>query len=81
MGNGDKSWVEVSIEIPGQRDEDPLPVFLAGMLHEALVAGGGMVGRLVINRRWHWRVYIDVRCTLASPLSAPPLSLRSTPIP
>lgn len=73
---GQSSWVEMSIEIPGLRDDDPLPVFLAEMMREALVGSGtggtaqgkggaamseGLKGRLVINQGWHWRVYVDVR--------------------
>jgi exosome complex component RRP42 len=65
----------MSIEIPGFRDDDALPVFLAEMMREALVGSvagseedeygegemaGGLKGRLVINRGWHWRIYIDV---------------------
>jgi exosome complex component RRP42 len=79
---GQSSWVQMSIEIPGFRDDDALPVFLAEMMREALVGTtgtssgreaeseadnqgkesmvGGLKGRLVINRRWHWRLYIDV---------------------
>ena len=67
---GQGSWVQMSIEIPGFRDDDALPVFLAEMMREPLVesvsdeAGtdlaGGLKGRLVINKRWHWRLYIDV---------------------
>lgn len=70
---GQSSWVQMSIEIPGFRDDDALPVFLSEMMRESLVGSSsgagsdgdkGMVGglkrRLVINRRWHWRLYIDV---------------------
>lgn len=71
---GHGSWVQMSIEIPGFRDDDALPVFLAEMMRESLVGSvggkdgdgiergmaGGLKGRLVINKRWHWRVYIDV---------------------
>ena len=57
---GEKAWVETSIEIPGQRDDDPLPIFLAGMLNEALLARGELEGRLAINNRFHWRLYVDV---------------------
>ena len=66
-GGGQGSWVQMAIEIPGFRDDDALPVFLAEMMREALVGsvgtdgmGGGLKGRLVINKRWHWRLYIDV---------------------
>lgn len=60
--------MQMSIEIPGFRDDDALPVFLAEMMREPLVGSvaeeegmaGGLKGRLVINKRWHWRLYIDV---------------------
>lgn len=66
--SGQGSWVQMSIEIPGFRDDDALPVFLAEMMREPLVGSvaeeegmaGGLKGRLVINKRWHWRLYIDV---------------------
>ncbi|KAL2008648.1 hypothetical protein VTN00DRAFT_6842 [Thermoascus crustaceus] len=80
---GHGSWVQMSIEIPGFRDDDALPVFLSEMLRESLVGStaggggegdkgmvGGLKGRLVINRRWHWRLYIDV-LLLSPPLSYP----------
>ena len=57
---GDKAWVELTIDMPGFRDDDALPVFLAAMLNEALLASGDLPGRLCINRRYHWRLYIDV---------------------
>lgn len=67
---GQSAWVQMSIEIPGFRDDDALPVFLSEMMRESLVGSnvgtdssmaGGLRSRLVINRRWHWRLYIDVR--------------------
>ncbi|KAL4952016.1 ribosomal protein S5 domain 2-type protein [Aspergillus filifer] len=81
---GQGSWVQMAIEIPGFRDDDALPVFLAEMMREPLVESvsdsndndgkegmvGGLKGRLVINRRWHWRLYIDV-LLLSQPLSYP----------
>ncbi|PWY89554.1 hypothetical protein BO94DRAFT_574508 [Aspergillus sclerotioniger CBS 115572] len=79
---GHGSWVQMSIEIPGFRDDDALPVFLSEMMREPLVesvAGGqggdgemagGLKDRLVINKRWHWRLYIDV-LLLSQPLSYP----------
>ncbi|KAL1956930.1 hypothetical protein VTO42DRAFT_6677 [Malbranchea cinnamomea] len=81
MRRGQSSWVEISIEIPGLRDDDPLPVFLAEMMREALVGSGtgsiaqggmpeGLKGRLVINQGWHWRIYIDI-LLLSPPLSYP----------
>ncbi|WEW57235.1 Exosome complex component rrp42 [Emydomyces testavorans] len=82
-GAGQSSWVEMSIEIPGLRDDDALPVFLAEMMREALVGSGsgregednggmpgGLRGRLVINQGWHWRIYIDI-LLLSPPLSYP----------
>jgi len=59
-GKGRNEWLEVAIEIPGMRDDDALPVFLSAMLTEALLADGGLKDRLYINRRFHWRLYIDV---------------------
>lgn len=57
---GDNAWVEVSVEIPGFRDDDSMPVFLAALLNEALVADGEFTRRLWINNRFHWKLYIDV---------------------
>ncbi|KAK2873711.1 hypothetical protein FQN49_002150 [Arthroderma sp. PD_2] len=75
---GSGSWVEMSIEIPGLRDDDPLPVFLAEMMREGLVQSGsgmavesgGLKERLVINQGWHWRIYVDI-LLLSPPLSYP----------
>ncbi len=58
---GEDGWIEVSIDVPGQRDDDAMVVFLAQMIDEGLVADGWLRSRLVINGRWHWRLYIDVR--------------------
>lgn len=57
---GSKDWVEVSVEIPGFRDDDSATVFLSTMLSEALLADGEFTKRLWINRRFHWKVYLDV---------------------
>lgn len=59
-GMGENKWVDVTIEIPGYRDDDALPIFLAAMLSEALLATRDLVDKLWINTRWHWRLYIDV---------------------
>lgn len=59
-GKGEDSWLEISIEIPGMRDDDPLPVFLSAMLTEALLADGDLKDKLWINRRFHWRLFVDV---------------------
>ena len=53
-------WVEVTIDMPGPRDDDSNVVFLAQMIHEGLVADGALHWRLLINQRWHWKLYIDV---------------------
>ena len=65
LGAGENSWFETTIEIPGFRDDDSLPVFLAAMLSEALVATGDLVDKLWINDRWHWKLYIDVSTSTA----------------
>lgn len=57
---GRNEWVEIGVEVPGMRDDDSMPVFLAAMLGEALLADGGCTGRLWINGRFHWKLYIDV---------------------
>ncbi len=56
-------WLEIAVEIPGQRDDEASTVFLAEMLREALVADGEVARKLWINRRFHWRLYLDVRTT------------------
>lgn len=58
---GEESWLEIAIDIPGMRDDDALPVFLAAMLGEALRADGELKGRLGISGGWHWRLFVDVR--------------------
>ncbi|KAI9656795.1 MAG: hypothetical protein M1821_003434 [Bathelium mastoideum] len=70
QGIGQNSWVEMSVEIPGYRDDDAMPVFLAAMLTEALLATGTLKDRLWINERFHWKLYIDI-LLLSPPLSYP----------
>jgi len=70
QGSGADSWLELSIEVPGFRDDDALPVFLSAMLTEALVASGDLRDKLWINERWHWKLYIDI-LLLSPPLSYP----------
>jgi exosome complex component RRP42 len=62
--NGLNEWVELAVEIPGFRDDDSMPVFLAAMLSEALLADGEFAKKLWINRRFHWKLYLDVSDTL-----------------
>ena len=75
---GQNAWIEMSVEIPGFRDDDPLPVFLASMLTESLLASGGLKDRLYINRRFHWKLYIDVSAPTPSRQVAP-LTASDTP--
>ncbi|KAF1972969.1 hypothetical protein BU23DRAFT_147212 [Bimuria novae-zelandiae CBS 107.79] len=74
-GKGQNSWIEMSVEIPGFRDDDPLPVFLASMLTESLLASGELKDTLYINSRFHWKLYIDI--LLLSPPLSYPLALLS----
>ena len=68
-GQGQNGWIEMSVEVPGFRDDDALPVFLASMLTESLLASGELKDRLYINRRFHWKLFIDVLLScLHSPL-------------
>jgi exosome complex component RRP42 len=57
---GLNEWVDLTVEIPGFRDDDSMSVFLAAMLSEALLADGEFTKRLWINRRFHWKLYLDV---------------------
>ncbi|KAJ4367614.1 Exosome complex component rrp42 [Neocucurbitaria cava] len=74
-GKGQNSWVEMSVEIPGFREDDALPVFLSSMLTESLLASGELKDRLYINRRFHWKIYVDI--LLLSPPLSYPLALLS----
>ncbi|PKS06995.1 hypothetical protein jhhlp_005592 [Lomentospora prolificans] len=68
-------WLEITVEIPGYRDDDATTVFLASMLSEALTADGEFAKKLVINRRFHWKLYLDI--FLISPPLSYPLPLLS----
>ncbi|KAK7416264.1 Exosome complex component rrp42 [Neonectria punicea] len=68
-------WLELAVEIPGQRDDEAATVFLAEMLREALLADKEFAKKLFINRRFHWRLYLDV--LLISPPLSYPLPLLS----
>ncbi|CAK7564208.1 MAG: Exosome complex component rrp42 [Sporothrix epigloea] len=74
-GNASPSWVEVTVEIPGVRDDDASTVFLGALLAEALLADGGLTKALCINRRFHWKLFLDV--LLISPPLSYPLPLLS----
>ncbi|KAI9799291.1 MAG: hypothetical protein M1833_004169 [Piccolia ochrophora] len=73
-GEGDDAWVEMTVDIPGFRDDDPLPIFMAAMLNEALLASGDLPRRLRINSRFHWKLYIDALTINEVLLLSPPLS-------
>lgn len=80
--HGSSDWVTLTLTLPGLRDDDASLVFLEQMLREPLISPSGSPSRslpdaLVINRRWHWHVYVDV--VLISPfgLSSYPLPLLS----
>ena len=75
---GSSTWIELSIDIPGQRDDDQLPVFLSSMLKESLQSSDSLSSKLFINERWHWRLYIDV--LLLSQALSYPLPLLSLTI-
>ena len=86
QGQGQNGWVEVGVDVPGFRDDDALPVFLASMLAESLLASGELKDRLYINRRFHWKLYIDVRLSWTSTVPRADsdrfsFSLRRSPIP
>ncbi|KAI0432878.1 hypothetical protein F5Y09DRAFT_120075 [Xylaria sp. FL1042] len=72
---GENDWVELAVEIPGYRDDDSGTVFLATMLSEALLADGELTKKLWINRRYHWKLYLDI--ILISPPLSYPLPLLS----
>ncbi|KAK4212855.1 ribosomal protein S5 domain 2-type protein [Rhypophila decipiens] len=72
---GQNEWVELSVEIPGYRDDDSGTVFLSALLTEALLADGNLTKKLRINTRFHWKLYLDI--LLISPPLSYPLPLLS----
>ena len=75
---GDLSWVSLAVDLPTLRDDDLNLAFLSEMLRESLVSSStpSLPDALVINRNWHWKLYIDVK--LLSPYSlSDPLPLLS----
>ncbi|KOS21882.1 Exosome complex component [Escovopsis weberi] len=73
-------WLEMTVEIPGLRDDEAGTVYLAEMLREALLADGEFAKKLWINRRFHWRLFLDSRVwkiLLISPPLSYPLPLLS----
>ncbi|CZR53257.1 related to rRNA processing protein [Phialocephala subalpina] len=67
---GSNDWLEVAVEVPGARDDDSTQIFLAAMLTEALLADREFTRRLWINRRFHWKIYVDI-LLLSQALSYP----------
>ncbi|KAL9115121.1 MAG: hypothetical protein Q9227_000915 [Pyrenula ochraceoflavens] len=78
---GDPSWIDLSIDISGLRDDDSLLIFLSYMLREALLSStsstSSLLSRLAINSRWHFKLSIDI--LLLSPLTS--TSSTSLPLP
>ncbi|KAK3344062.1 ribosomal protein S5 domain 2-type protein [Lasiosphaeria hispida] len=72
---GQGEWVELTVEIPGYRDDDAGTAFLAAMLSEALLADGRFAKKLWISRRFHWKLFLDI--LLISPPLSYPLPLLS----
>ncbi|KAJ1338021.1 exosome complex component RRP42 [Microdochium nivale] len=72
---GQNEWLEITVEIPGHRDDDSSTIFMSTMLSEALLADGELTKKLWINRRFHWKLYLDI--ILISPPLSYPLPLLS----
>ncbi|KAL2753721.1 hypothetical protein ACRALDRAFT_2111420 [Sodiomyces alcalophilus JCM 7366] len=72
---GRSEWLEMTVEIPGVRDDDAGTIFLAKMLSEALLADRQFAKKLYINQRFHWKLYLDI--LLISPPLSYPLPLLS----
>lgn len=64
-------WVDVTLDVPGMREDDNAVGWLAGVVGEGVVVaadgGGGLEGRLRINGGWNWGLGVDVS-NLPSPL-------------
>lgn len=70
---GRNEWLDLSIEIPGTRDDEGSTVFLANMLSEAVLADGEFAKKLYINRRFHWKLCLDVSPLPLLPVGRCPL--------
>ncbi|KAI5852810.1 ribosomal protein S5 domain 2-type protein [Morchella snyderi] len=84
-----RNWVEIGVEVQGQRDDDPLGVFLGMTVTESLLTPSStLTERLAITSKFHWKMYIDI-LLITPPLSHPGtllslstnLALRSTRLP
>jgi exosome complex component RRP42 len=76
---GSASWVALTIDVPSLRDDDPSLIFLSEMLRESLISSSSpsLSDTLVINKNWHWKLYIDVLLISPYGLSSYPLPLLS----
>ena len=76
---GSPAWVSLAIDLPTLRDDDPSLAFLSEMLRESLISSSSpsLPDALVINKNWHWRLYIDVLLISPYGLSSYPLPLLS----
>lgn len=55
---GSRDWIETNVEVSGQRDDD---AFLGMTVTESLlVPGSGVLERLVLGERFHWKIFVDV---------------------
>lgn len=76
---GSPSWVSLTIDLPTLRDDDPSLVFLSEMLRESLISSSSpsLPDVLVINKKWHWKLYVDMLLISPYGLSGYPLPLLS----
>ncbi|PUU74339.1 ribosomal protein S5 domain 2-type protein [Tuber borchii] len=72
---GPRDWIETNVEVSGQRDDD---AFLGMTVAESLlVPGSGVLERLVLGERFHWKIFVDI-LLLTPPLSHPATLLTLT---
>ena len=76
---GSPSWVSLTIDLPTLRDDDPSLIFLSEMLRESLISSSSpsLPDVLVINKNWHWKLYVDMLLISPYGLSSYPLPLLS----
>ncbi|KEF55285.1 uncharacterized protein A1O9_08939 [Exophiala aquamarina CBS 119918] len=85
---GPSEWVTLTLTLPGLRDDDTNLIYLEEMLREPLVVASTspdrtdqpsptLLDKLIINTRWHWRIYIDVLLISPNGLASYPLPLLS----
>jgi len=76
---GSPSWLSLTIDLPTLRDDDPSLAFLSEMLRESLISSSSpsLPDVLVINKNWHWKLYVDMLLISPYGLSGYPLPLLS----